>query len=172
MLDHRTNTKVKDYLSLTFQNGLILLINKPTRITKANTALIDNILTNDFLNSGSSTGIVKSDISDHSPIFLIASAQYHENTKNKIKIRKREKNEKARRYFMEILNEVNWKHLYSLADTNLACEYFLRTFSGLYNHPFPIKEVSLKHKNVCNPWMTKGLQKSSKNRNFMINFYW
>ena len=52
---------------------------------------------------------------------------------------------------MEILNEVNWKHLYSLADTNLVCEYFLRTFSGLYNHAFPIKEVSLKLKNVCNP---------------------
>ena len=65
---------------------------------------------------------------------------------------------------MEILNEVNWKHLYSLTDTNLAYEYFLRTFSGLYNHAFPIKEVSLKLKNVFNPWMTKGLQKSSKKK--------
>ena len=92
LLDHRTNTKVKDYLSLTFQNVLIPLINKPTRITKANTALIDNILTNDFLNSGSSTGIVKSGISDHSPIFLIASAQYHENTKNKLENEKKTRN--------------------------------------------------------------------------------
>ena len=65
---------------------------------------------------------------------------------------------------MEILKEVNWKHLYSLADTNLAYEYFLLTFSGLYNHAFPVKEVSLKLKNVFNPWMTKGLQKSSKNK--------
>ena len=65
---------------------------------------------------------------------------------------------------MEILNEVNWKHLYSLADTNLAYEYFLHTFSGLYNHAFPIKEVSLKLKNVFNPWVTKGLQKPSKKK--------
>ena len=42
---------------------------------------------------------------------------------------------------MEILNEVNWKHLYSLTDTNLAYEYFLRTFNGLYNHAFLIKVV-------------------------------
>ena len=65
---------------------------------------------------------------------------------------------------MEILNEVNWKHLYSLTDTNLAYEYFQCTFSGLYNHAFPIKEVSLKLKNVSNPWITKGLQKSSKKK--------
>ena len=72
---------------------------------------------------------------------------------------------------MEILNKVNWKRPYSLTDNNLDYEYFPRTFSGLYDHAFPIKEVSLKLKNVFNPWMAKGLQKSSKrNRNFMINF--
>ena len=65
---------------------------------------------------------------------------------------------------MEILNEVNWKHLYSLGDTNLAYAFFLRTFSGLYNHAFPIKVVSQKLKNVFTPWMTKGLQKSSKKK--------
>ena len=51
---------------------------------------------------------------------------------------------------------------YSLTDANLVYEYFLRTFSGLYNHAFP--EISLKLKNVSNPWMTKGLQKSSKKK--------
>ena len=99
-------------------------------MTKANATLIDHILTNDFLDTASSTGTVKSDILDHFPIFLITSVQY----------------------------------LYSLTDTNIAYEYFLRTFSGLYNHAFLIKEVSLKLKNVFNPWMTKGLQKSSKKK--------
>ena len=66
---------------------------------------------------------------------------------------------------MEILNKVNWKHLYSFTDANLSYEFFLRAFSGLYNHAFTIKEVSLsKSKNVFNPWMTKGLQKSSKRK--------
>ena len=162
LIDHRANRKVKDNLSLILQNFLIPLINKLTRVTKANATLIDHILTNDFLETASSMGIIKSDISDHFPIFLITSAQYLNNIQNKTTIRKQEINEKSRQYFTEILNEVNWKHLYSLIDTNLAYEYFVRTFSGLYNHAFP--EISLKLKNVSNPWMTKGLQKSSKKK--------
>ena len=164
MLDHRTNTKVKDFLNLTFQNFLIPLINNPTtcRITKANTTLIDHILTNDFSNTACSTGIVKSDISDHFPIFLITSVKFLNNIQYKTTFKKREINEKSKQYFMEILNEVNWKHLYSLTDTTLAYEHFLRTFSGLYNQSFPIKELSLKLKTVFNPWMMKELQKSSK----------
>ena len=61
---------------------------------------------------------------------------------------------------MEILNEANWKHLYSLTDTNWTYEYFLRTFNGLYNHVFPIKEVSLKLETVFNLWMTKKVLKN------------
>ena len=165
LLGDKINTKVKDYLYLTFKNFLIPLMNKPTRIPKANATLIHHIATNNSLNTYSSTGIVKSGISDHFPIFLITSAQYLHNIQNKTTIRKREINEKSRQYFTEILNKVNWKHLYSLTGTNLAYEYFLRTFSGLYNHAFPIKEVSVKFlKNVFNPWMTKGMEKSSKKK--------
>ena len=54
-----------------------------TRITKANTTL-----TNNFLNTASSTGIVKSDISNHFPMFLITTAQYIDNIQNKAIIRK------------------------------------------------------------------------------------
>ena len=141
LLDHRTNTKVKDYLNLTFQNFLIPVINKPTRITKSNAVLIDRILTNDFVNTNGSTGIVKSNILDHFPIVLITSAQFFNNIQNKPTIKKREIHEKSKQYVIEILNKVNWKYLYSLTDTNLAYEYFLRTFNGLYNHAFLIKAV-------------------------------
>ena len=164
LLDHRKNKKVKDYLNLTFRNFLIPLINKLTMVTKTNPTLIYHILTNDFLDTASSAGIVKSDISDHFPIFLVTSAQYLDNIQNRTTIRKREINKKSRQHFMEILNKVNWKHLYSLTDTNIAYECFLRTFRGLYIHAFPIKEVSLKLINVFNPCMAKGLQKSSKKK--------
>ena len=141
LLDHRTNTKVKDYLNLTFQNFLIPVVNKPTRITKSNAVLIDRILTNDFVNTNGSTGIVKSNILDHFPIVLITSAQFFNNIQNKPTIKKREIHEKSKQYVIEILNKVNWKYLYSLTDTNLAYEYFLSIFNGLYNHAFLIKVV-------------------------------
>ena len=94
--DHRTNTMVKDYLNLTFQNFLIPVINKPTRVTKANATLVNHILTNDFLDTASFTGFVKSDISYHFPIFLITSEQYLNNIQNKTTITKKEINEKSR----------------------------------------------------------------------------
>ena len=81
LLDHRTNTKVKDYLNLTFQNFLIPVINKPIGITKTNATLIDHILTTDFVNTDSSKSIVKIDISDHFPIFFITSAQFSTTSK-------------------------------------------------------------------------------------------
>ena len=74
---------------------------------------------------------------DHFPIFLITSAQFPNNIQNKTTFRKRNEQKSKQ----QILNELNWKHLYSLTDTNLAYEYLLGTFSGLYNHAFPIKEV-------------------------------
>ena len=76
LLDHRTNKEAKYYLNLTFQNFLIPAINKPTRITKIKATLTDHILTNDYVNTNSSTGIVKSEISHHFPIFLIMNPQY------------------------------------------------------------------------------------------------
>ena len=77
-------------------------------------------------------------------------------------IKKREINKRCKQYFMEILNKAKWKHLYSLTDTSLVYEYFLHTCNGLYNHAYPIKEVSLKLKTVFNPLMTKRPQKPSK----------
>ena len=66
---------------MTFQNFLIPLINKSTRVTKANATL-----TNDFLDTASSTGIVKSGITHHFQIFLTTSAQYLENIQNEASI--------------------------------------------------------------------------------------
>ena len=70
---------MKDYLSLTFQNFLIPVIKKPTKITKTNATLIDHTLTDDLANTDSSAGIVKGEISDHFLIFLKTSTQFLKN---------------------------------------------------------------------------------------------
>ena len=63
--------KVKDFINFAFRNSLIPQINKPTRITRTNATAIDQILTNAFLNKQIETGIIKTEVSDHLPIFLI-----------------------------------------------------------------------------------------------------
>ena len=122
-------------------------------------------MTNSFLNTDCSAVIIKIDISDHFPIFLISNEKISENTKH-ITIQKRVINDQSILYFKEILHEVDWTHLYTLSNPNQAYSCFLRIFSA-----FPVKEMKIKRKTLLNPWMSKGLQKSSKKtRSYMTNF--
>ena len=73
--------KVKNFVSFAFQNSLIPLINKPTRVTRTNATAIDYIFTNAFLNNQIEMEIIKTEISDHFPIFLIT----HQITSSEIK---------------------------------------------------------------------------------------
>ena len=56
------------------------MINKPARVSKSNETIIDHDLTESFLNTDCSTGIIKIDISDQFPIFLISDVKISENT--------------------------------------------------------------------------------------------
>ena len=58
LLDYNTNAKVKSLLDIIFAHSFVPLINKPTRISKNNATVIDHILTNKFINTDYTTGIV------------------------------------------------------------------------------------------------------------------
>ena len=62
------------------------------------------------------------------------------------------------------MHEVDWAHLYTLSNPNQAYSYFLHIFSAIYDHAFLVKEMKIKIKTLLNPWMSKGLQKSSKKK--------
>ena len=59
------------------------LINKPIRVTRTNATAIERILTNAFLNKQIKTGIIKTEISNHFPIFLITDPITSSEIKNK-----------------------------------------------------------------------------------------
>ena len=85
--DHSTNSKVKDNLNIVFQNQMINkpiipIINKLTRVSKYNATIIDHNVSNSFLNTHCLTGIIKTDSSDHFPIFLISKKNISENLKH------------------------------------------------------------------------------------------
>ena len=65
LLDHDKNKKVRDFLNLIYQNGMIPTINKPTRVTKKTATAIDHFITNGFPENTLKTAIIKSDVSDH-----------------------------------------------------------------------------------------------------------
>ena len=65
---------MKGFINLLFQHNLIPIIDKPTRITKTTATATDHIMTNSFIfiETELTTDIIKSDVSDHFPIFLIS----------------------------------------------------------------------------------------------------
>ena len=46
LLDHDTNKKVQEFLNLIYQNSLIPIISKPTRVTMKTATAIDHLLIN------------------------------------------------------------------------------------------------------------------------------
>ena len=70
LLDYEKCKKNKSTRNLNFiyENSMIPTINKPTRVTRQSTIIIDHIITNCFINFDFKTAILKSDISDHFPI--------------------------------------------------------------------------------------------------------
>ena len=61
---------MKNYLNLIYQNSFIPTVNKPTRVTRKTSTIIDHILTNSFVNTNFKTFIFKVDISDQFPPFF------------------------------------------------------------------------------------------------------
>ena len=53
-----------------FYFGIIPTINKPTRVTRQTASKIDHIITNSIMPTGFKSRIIKTDISDHFPIFF------------------------------------------------------------------------------------------------------
>ena len=120
-----------------FQHGLVPVINKPTRITRKSATAIDHIITNSFLNNNIETGIIKSDVSDHFPIFLISKKtdidSYSENTT----IFKRYINESSIKHFQDLLSNMNWENLNNITSPNVAYNSFIQRFIPLYEEAFP-----------------------------------
>ena len=107
LLDYKTNTKVKSYLNMIFAHSFIPLINKPTRVSRNNATLIDHILTNTFMSEKYLTGIIKTDISDHFPVFFVTDTEINKTEKPRF-IFRREINDANLKQFNEKLLSVNW----------------------------------------------------------------
>ena len=63
VLDYEKNAKVKSFVNIAFQSSIIPVNNKPTRVTRTNSTVINHILTNAFLNKQIKMEIIKTEIS-------------------------------------------------------------------------------------------------------------
>ena len=163
LLDYNTNAKVKSYLNIMFARSFVPLINKPTRISKNNSTIIDHILTNAFINVNYVTGIVKTDISDHFPVFVITETDVSKTQKSNFTF-KRNINDLNLREFNEKLLSVDWTSVFQNTDPNTAYDDLKKKILLHYETCFPKKKVQIKLKNILSPWITRGIIKSSKRK--------
>ena len=108
VLDYNKNEKVAKFLNLTFEYGFVPVINKPTRVTKNTATALDHIITNSLLHWAIKRGILKLDISDYFPIFLVAKTENKLTPDGKVQITKRLINKKTKKKFKNSLQEMTW----------------------------------------------------------------
>ena len=170
-IDYENNKKIKDFVNLLFEKGLIPVINKPTRVSLKSATIIDHIITNTLFTHATQSRIIKTDVSDHFPIYLISnktklSAEYLEKT-----VITRTFNDNSIRNFKADLKEKDWTHVEDKNCPNEAYDAFLSTFETLYNQYFPIKKAKFNKKDSLSPRITKGFKKSSRKKQRLYEKY-
>ena len=159
LLDFEQNNKVQNVLNIMFGHSMMPVINKPTRVTKNAATAIDHIFINSVTTTKFKTGIIKSDISDHFPIFFVADYNIHIKETKKRFIFRRNLSDISVEKFKYKLHTVSWDSTTNCLDTNKAYDNFIEIFSSLYDEFFPKEKIKLKPQKYNNHWITKGIKK-------------
>ena len=81
---------------------------KPTRVTKNTATAIDHIITNSLLHWKINTEIIKLDVLDYFPIFLMTETEKRITPERKVQITKRLINNKTKKKFKNALQKMTW----------------------------------------------------------------
>ena len=169
LLDHSLNNKVRNYLNLIYKNSFIPTENKPTRVTRKTSTIIDHILTNLFVNTNFKTFIFKIDISDHFPICFLQPTSRPREENEVTYITKRVINNNAIELFKQELYKTSWDDVINNKNPNDAYNYFSHKLIVLYDKYFPKQKIRIYKKDLQSLWITRGLRKLYvkflKNRN-------
>lgn len=158
LLNPNKHRVTDDFINTIYSMSLFPKISRPTRITSHCATLIDNIFTNDILNSTIS-GLLITDISDHLPIYRLYNYN-HKHAKREHKIYRRIRTEDSLTAFQNDLMTQNWDTIYRNNSINEAYEEFQEKCNKLYD-----TEIKHKQKYGEHSWITKGLQNACKKKN-------
>ena len=123
-----------------------LLIDKPTRITKHSTTLIDHIYTN--VKSSILSGIITDDLSDHLPIFAISEKASPQKVYSKRKVRKIN-GINAEHFIAYLQSRLNSKlNFGQLTSANLQLELLYETFHTVLEDHAPLINPSRKQQQL------------------------
>ena len=164
VLDFNESKMVQNFVNLMFRHGLIPTINKPTRVTRNTATAIDHIIINSVINAEFKTGTIKTDISNHFPIFFIFKCVVDSTEAREEFIYKRNYSSNSIETFKQKLREVNWNEVKQSNNANESYAKFSEICTSLYEECFPKFKIKLNQRKNLSPWITKSIKKSSKRK--------
>ena len=100
------------------------IVNKPTRVTWKTATAIDHIITDSVINTEFKTGIIKTDLFNHFPIFFIFKCVVDSTEAREKFIYKRNYSGNSIETSKQKLREVNWNEVKTLTmQTNLRLNF-------------------------------------------------
>ena len=168
LLNHDSHAQTSEFLDSLYSYSYFPLITKPTRVSSSSATLIDNIFCNRITDCSCLNGILRTDISDHYPIFSVHSnlIRKEDSTEFKCRILSQKNIDK----FSSRLSQVKWNNIIEKEDCCTAFNDFYSTIEKLHNESFPLRT---RKSTYCSklPWLSQGLKESIKHKNrlFCIN---
>ena len=130
------------FVNLMFRQCLIPTINKSTCVTQNRATAIDHIITKSVINAEFKTGIIKTDISNHFPIFFIFKCVVDSTEVREEFIYKRNYSGNSVETIKQKLHEVNWNELKQSNNANKSYAKFSQIWTSLYEECFPKFKIS------------------------------
>lgn len=171
LLNIGNDNNTRNYLNLTFANGYLQTVLRPTRVQNQSATLIDHFLTN-IHQYHYKTSIIVSDLSDHFPVAYFFEDSQLKRPKPK-KIYTRNLTDENIQSFKELLLQLSWVEVINEQNCSKAYDEFLNTFFFYYNSYFPLIERNFNinyHKKE--QWQTLGLLTSRRNKNRLQKLFY
>nr|CAI5834463.1 unnamed protein product [Callosobruchus analis] len=151
----KAQENLPDMTNLLTSFGLQYYINEPTRITNRSSSCLDNIITN-ISSTLVSAGVIKSDMSDHYPVFVTLD-YYLTKPGNDADVQiVRAINDKRICKFVQKLRDTNWDFIHTRTSTEEITDTLIKTLSNCVNCCFPLIKKPVRHNQVA--WFTDRLK--------------
>ena len=157
-----------DYGNVLAGNGYFPLITLPTRVSDVSSTLMNHLITNDHKNS-IFPGIIKTDVTDHYPIFCSINAFTFSSKPNQQMYKRDLLNFNAENFCEDlhklILNFFPQDNAINPNNLNMIFNNFINIFKTAIDNYAPLKKLSRRQRKLkLKPWITRGLLISIKHK--------
>ena len=164
---NRRSSDAQNYLDMLASNSLCPIITQPTRVADTSSIIIDHFITNCTSHS-ILPGIIKSDLTDHYPVFCSINHLIKIKPSNKYFYRFM-KNFNSETFVSDLSNNLDhfdFSALFSdIRELSAAFDKFIEIIKSTINAHPPLKIASRKQRKLLSkPWLTKGIQISIRNK--------